>query len=104
LKNHRISWLGQFGVTSWVRNFDRLSVGALPRRRAADDRLHGGTIGEPNGYLANCRKRRKARRGQHIMTERESHVGYVPEIDWQALVFWTLLVTTASMTALMFVR
>jgi hypothetical protein len=38
------------------------------------------------------------------MTEYERHVGYVPEIDWQALVFWTLLVATASMTALMFVR
>jgi hypothetical protein len=38
------------------------------------------------------------------MTEHERYVGYVPEIDWQALVFWTLLVATVSMAALMFVR
>jgi hypothetical protein len=39
-----------------------------------------------------------------MMTEHEPHVGYVPEIDWQALVFWTLLVATVSVAALMFVR
>jgi hypothetical protein len=38
------------------------------------------------------------------MTEHESHVGYVPEVDWQALVFWTLLVATVSVATLMFVR
>jgi hypothetical protein len=38
------------------------------------------------------------------MTEYEQHIGLVPEIDWQALVFWTLLVATVSVTALMFVR
>jgi hypothetical protein len=38
------------------------------------------------------------------MTEHEPHVGYVPEIDWQALVFWTLLVATVSVATLMFVR
>ena len=39
-----------------------------------------------------------------MMTEHELHVGYVPEVDWQALVFWTLLVATVSVATLMFVR
>jgi hypothetical protein len=38
------------------------------------------------------------------MIKHKQQAGYFPEIDWQALVFWTLLIATASATALMFVR
>jgi hypothetical protein len=38
------------------------------------------------------------------MTEHEPQAGYVPEIDWQVLLFWTFLITTVTGAALMFVR
>jgi hypothetical protein len=34
--------------------------------------------------------------GNRIMTEHEPQAGFVPEIDWQVLVFWALLISTAS--------
>jgi hypothetical protein len=45
-----------------------------------------------------------ARTGKRIMTDHELQAGFVPEIDWQALVFWALLISTASGAALIFVR
>jgi hypothetical protein len=38
------------------------------------------------------------------MTEHEPQAGFVPEIDWQALVYWALLISAASGAALIFVR
>jgi hypothetical protein len=38
------------------------------------------------------------------MTEHEPEADYVPEIDWQVLLFWALLIAAASAAALMFVR
>jgi len=38
------------------------------------------------------------------MTEHEPQADYIPEIDWQVLVFWTLLIAAGSMATLMFVR
>ena len=38
------------------------------------------------------------------MTEHEPQADYIPEIDWQVLVFWTLLIATVSAATLVFVR
>ena len=39
-----------------------------------------------------------------MVTEHEPQAGFIPEIDWRVLVFWALLITTASAAALMFVQ
>jgi hypothetical protein len=38
-----------------------------------------------------------------MATEHEPQAGFIPEIDWQVLLFWALLIATASAAALMFV-